>query len=262
MMFLSTGTSAELARERSGDPDKEFNSLTDCKELLTLVARLCDYCKKMSFPLTRKPVARILELSAEAAEGKHGFQVSEYSALLTNAWERLRDEAESNVFLRISQEHVRLYSEPQSGWAEVIAAFPDAIDDIEEMSKCFALERYTAAVFHSLLVIECGIVKLGKAIGVTDPKEGWDATCKTLESLLKAGHSAVLPTGITFGFVEQVNVLIQSVKHAWRNKVNHSAGKLVVVRSGFGEPITEEVIMATRSLMRTLALEPAVASAT
>ena len=189
---------------------------------------------------------RLSSLSAEGCEQAAETMQADLSIIIEN-------EASLRKFLTLLPEQAKYYDHPFDGWEEIINSFPDATEDIEEMNICFALERYPATVFHSLLVAECGIVKFGRVIGVNDPKEGWDATCKKMDAILKAGHSAAAPPGIQFEFIEQVNVLIQAMKHAWRNKVNHSAGKLVVMKSGFGEPIAEEIVKATRSLMRTLA---------
>jgi hypothetical protein len=135
---------------------------------------------------------------------------------------------------------------------DITKRFPAATEDIEEMNKCYALCRYSASVFHSLLVMEHGLVALGKLLGVTDPKEGWDASCKKLEAIVKAGRNAN-PTELEFEFIEQVNVCIQTIKLAWRNKVNHATGKPVVMHGGFAPYVAEETIAATRSFMRRLA---------
>src|ERR1700687_6353897 len=40
---------------------------------------------------------------------------------------------------------------------DVAKAFPRASDDILEATKCYALERYTASVFHLMRAIEIGL---------------------------------------------------------------------------------------------------------
>jgi hypothetical protein len=102
------------------------------------------------------------------------------------------------------------------------------------------------------MVIEGGLLVLGKRLGVTDPKEGWDATCKKLEAMVKAGRAANT-SRLDFAFLEQLNVCTQAMKHAWRNKVNHAAGRLFVMKSGFADDIAEDIIHATGNYMRVLA---------
>src|SRR5260370_36038779 len=101
------------------------------------------------------------------------------------------------------------------------------------------------------MVVEHGLVYLGKIVGVTDPKEGWNASAKTLASIVQEGHSKN-SIGLDFGFLEQVNECVQVMKFAWRNKVNHATGKPIVMGGGFAPYVTEEIISATRSFLRLL----------
>ncbi len=165
-------------------------------------------------------------------------------------------ELQTKIFLQIPSEKMRLFDAPYEGWEEVIDQFPDTISEIEEMSKCFALSRYGASVFHSLLIVEVGLIELGKAIKATDPKVGWDATTRRLSELVKGGH-AKYPTDlpVSFGTCEQINQRVETMKHAWRNKVNHFQGKLTVIRTDFAPDTAEEIMVATRGFMRTLATD-------
>ncbi|MBV8807428.1 MAG: hypothetical protein JO033_02040 [Acidobacteriaceae bacterium] len=163
----------------------------------------------------------------------------------------IEHELESRVFLSVPPERVDQFAKPTNGWAEIIAAFPDAQEDVEEMNKGFALSRYTAAVFHSLLVVEHGLIALGKRIGITDPKAGWDATYKRMSWLVN--NRASVPADLDFNFIEQTKARMDSMKLAWRNKINHAAGRLIVEKTGFSDVSAEEVIVACRSFMRFLA---------
>jgi hypothetical protein len=166
--------------------------------------------------------------------------------------ENIIRELATRVFLSISPEKHSYFAKPIENWEGIIKVFGNAQGDIIEMNKCYALSRYDAAVFHSLLVVEHGLIELGHHIGVTDPKAGWDATTKRLKAIVSAGHNAV-PAGLDFSFLEQANSRADSMKLAWRNKVNHAAGRLVIEKTGFTDVSAEEVIIACRSFMRHLA---------
>ncbi len=165
--------------------------------------------------------------------------------------ETLERELKTRVFLPVAIQRQKYFDCPLEGWEIAIEKFPDCREDVEEMSKCYALSRYTAAVFHSLLVSEHGLIVLGRQVGVNDPKPGWDATYRRLDHLVNNRRD--IPAGIDFAFVEQTKARVESMKHAWRNKVNHAAGRLVIEKSGFNDFSAEEVIIATRSFMRQLA---------
>jgi hypothetical protein len=173
------------------------------------------------------------------------------SAAIAPLRENIERELSCRFYVGISEDRKAAFCESLKGWEDITIKFPFAVEDIEEMNKCYALCRYSAAVFHSLIVMEHGLVALGKLIGVTDPKEGWDASCKKLESIVKAGRSANA-TGLNFEFLEQLNTCIQTIKLAWRNKVNHASGKPIVMNGGFAPYVAEETIAATRSFMRRL----------
>lgn len=169
---------------------------------------------------------------------------------------RIGDELRSRVLFCLRPSVQEYFTEPRKEWSDCVSRWPETIDNVEEMGKCFALSRYAAAVFHSLLIVETGIVELGMFIGVTDPKKGWDATTKKLKVLIDGGRNN-LPANLSghFAFLEQVNACIEAMKHAWRNKVNHVDGKLIVMNPSFTPDIAEEIMIASRGFMRRLATE-------
>jgi hypothetical protein len=165
--------------------------------------------------------------------------------------ENIERELSCHFFVGIPPDRIEAFTKSLVGWEEIATKFPAATEDIEEMSKCFALCRYSAAVFHSLMVVEHGLVRLGKMLNVTDPKEGWDASCNKLQKSVSAGRSAN-DTGLEFSFLEQLNASVQAIKFAWRNKVNHATGKPIIMSGGFAPYVAEEIISATRAFMRRL----------
>jgi hypothetical protein len=134
--------------------------------------------------------------------------------------------------------------------------------DVEEASKCFALSRYAAAIFHSVQVVEVGVIELGKLVGVTDPLPGWSATTNRLQNIIKKGHEARTPFERQhFAFFEQIQGTIEGLKNAWRNKVSHAYDKLTLLTADFSPDVAEEILFATRAFMRRLATDAPVVSA-
>lgn len=224
--------------------DKMFGK----KGLMEEITRDPEFFRRLlvqaSLPMCAKATSDLIERSKEG---------SLKSFHIANLQENFERELATRVFLAIDFGSQPYYEQPFADWDACIKRFPDTQDDIEEMNKCFALSRYTAAVFHSLLVVEHGLIALGKRIGVTDPKLGWDATYKQLGRLIN--DRSLIPANLDFNFLEQTKSRLDSMKLAWRNKVNHAAGKLSVEKTGFGHKSTQEVILACRSFMRLLADE-------
>ncbi len=170
---------------------------------------------------------------------------------------RLEDELSLSLFFLLPIERKKYFDKPLEGWQEVIARFPRAAADVEEMSKCFALSRYTACVFHSVSAIEAGLLDLGKFLGVTDPQSGWTAITKELERIVvktKYGDRSPLHQQ-HYAFLEQMYGVAESLKSAWRNKVSHTQGKPILMTNDFSPDVAEEIMMASRSFMRRLATE-------
>jgi hypothetical protein len=169
---------------------------------------------------------------------------------------RLIDEMEGKLFLTLNIKEAEWYKNPRKGWEEIIVRFPNSEGDIEEAYKCFALARYAAAVFHSLQVVEAGLLKFGELIGVTDPLPGWTATTGRLKKILDTKYPDRTPfEQANSAFLEQMYAAIHALQLAWRNKVSHVAGKLFVMTSDFHPEVAEVILVTSRALMRRLATE-------
>ncbi len=180
----------------------------------------------------------------------------EYWRLAAEFDGRMTDQMQNRMFLSLTLSESGMFLDPLSGWKEVVDRLPETQRDIEEARKCQALARYAAAVFHSLQVAEHGMVALGDAFGVTDPIKGWTATRNKLDSIIRKKYPdrTELEKRNT-QFIEQIQATITSVNNAWRNKVSHANDKLLLLTADFTPEVTEEIITATRSLMRRLVTE-------
>jgi hypothetical protein len=242
-----------------------FNDQRHREMLRSQLSELSEMCETGELTMTKITVDHVVkclksfddpECPPEAkellTESFTGELLTEY---LLKINDRLSDELGTKTFFQLPHAKKKYFETPTKGWEKVVERFADTQSDIEEMGRCFALSRYPASIFHSLLVVESGLIMLGKEIGAADHKPGWDATCNKMKQLIDGGHNKYPALRITFSTLEQINHLAQTMKHAWRNKVSHVAGKLFVLRSDFTPDIAEEIITATRSFMRTLATD-------
>jgi hypothetical protein len=201
-------------------------------------------------------LARHLSPNVGDQTGSAGFPTS-YSELRTRAGElhrRLIDEVSIQQVFVIPQGSEEHYAEPRKGWEPVIDRFPDALTHIEEARKCMALQRYGGAVLHTLQIIEVGLIELGQYLGVSDPKSGWTATSNKLKEILRKDRSKLDEfERKNRAFYEQLDMRVEALKNAWRNKVNHAQGYPRVMQADFAQEIAEEILMATRGFMRELA---------
>ena len=168
---------------------------------------------------------------------------------------RVVDETRGREFFVLTLQEASYYKQPLRGWETIVDRFPDALRDVEEAWRCFALSRYTAAVFHSLRVAEAGVLELGTFISVNDPLSNWAAVTKKLKKILDADYRTLTPfEQQNRPFFEQIHGTIEALKNAWRNKVSHALGKLMVMTGEeFHPDVAEEILIATRAFMRRLA---------
>jgi hypothetical protein len=167
---------------------------------------------------------------------------------------RIVDEMIVREFWSLSLKETKLYSEPWKGWEEVIERWDDTISDIEEASKCYALSRYAGAVFHSLQVVEVGLLDLGEFIGVTDPKSGWTAVAHALKKVIDKPYKERNDfEKSSYEFLEQIQGTVEALKNAWRNKISHAQGRLILLTADFSPEVAEEILFAARAFMRRLA---------
>jgi hypothetical protein len=223
----------------AGNPDEMPLTEAETQKAYDLLRRVGRLCSEIGLDVCRKH-------TDDLRENRQLFVV-ELQGLKKN----MERELSCRCFVSIAPERIKAFTESLGGWREVAERFSAASDDIEEMNKCFALCRYSSSVFHSLMVVEHGLVALGKVLGANDPKEGWDASCKKLAQVVEAGYKANT-TGLDFDFLSQLNVCAQAMKLAWRNKINHATGKPIVMSGGFSPYVAEEIISASRAFMRRL----------
>ena len=169
---------------------------------------------------------------------------------------RLIDECRDKSFLALAPSETEIFENPQRGWDLSVKRFPEIIEDVEEASKCFALSRYGASVFHSVQIIEFCLIELGTFLKVEDPHSGWSAVSSALKKVIDKKHQDRTQfERKNFPFLEQMQGLVQGLKNAWRNKISHSHGRLVLMSGEFKPETAEEILMATRAFTRRLAEE-------
>jgi len=83
----------------------------------------------------------------------------------------LESELRNRLFLYVSSRGAAVYQQPSAGWEELMNAFPSTAFDIDESSKCLALNRNTGCVFH-LMPRKSGTLSRGRPL----PGQAGDAT--------------------------------------------------------------------------------------
>jgi hypothetical protein len=215
--------------------------------MLLHLKKLREECERVNLEMTLALLDEFIPMF-ENDDGSNGYGFHEQ---VRHICDDLQRELSLRLFISIRSEHRKRFDSPFSGWEELIKRFGGISRDVEEMNKCFALSRYTAAMYHAMQIAEGGAIELGDYIEVSDHRKGWGPTEKKLRELIKAGHDK-LPPKLTgrFVFLEQMHREIDSMVLAWRNKLDHAANNLAILpNTDFTPDIAEHIIGAVRIFM-------------
>jgi hypothetical protein len=174
---------------------------------------------------------------------------------LENLRTRVEDEFSRHLFLHLTLREADIFQNPEKHWENVASRFPKMRYNIEESAKCFALNRYGAAVFHVLQIAEYGVIQVGDLLGVLGDKPGWSCL-KRLQDLIAVPYPQRIPLARQHTkLLEDVVPLAVVVKDSWRHKLDHVDNQIRWVDTDFSPQVAEEIISATRGFMRKLASE-------
>ena len=139
----------------------------------------------------------------------------------------IENEKKTFVFLALTSEEKNFYTEKHPFGETIENKFSSLSFDILEASKCIALERYTATVFHLMRVMEGGLNFIAIPLGIDIAKNpNWHSIIEKIEKNLNAKHGTK-DNEWQRHEPEYKNILatINSVKDAWRNPTMHVENK-------------------------------------
>lgn len=158
---------------------------------------------------------------------------------------RIHDELDGRLFLYVPVERAQYFN--NSGYdASVASAFPEATIDIEEASKCFALGRWTACVFHLMRVTEHGMRALAAYLSVPCDFKTWEPVIRKMRTEVGDYNASSFKGNLDF--IRQTLDRLTAVQTALRNEVMHS-------RSFYDEERASDVYAAVKGFMRQLATQ-------
>jgi hypothetical protein len=187
---------------------------------------LANDCKTLALNTSAEMVVR-MRLTLERNAHRDNVQ------WLLDQMQTVRDlmstEMKWRVYAYIPAEKAKYFTtgNPQLFGEEVYKAFPDARNDIHEAGCCMALTRPTAAVFHLMRVLECGLVALGKAFSISLVHTNWGSAIEQIESKIRDMHKdAIWKAKPDCKDVQvkyaQAAATFGVLKDAWRNHTMHS----------------------------------------
>ncbi len=162
----------------------------------------------------------------ELAGGAGSVEV--LSALLVEFNNNLMVEMGSHWFLIIHADRREFYEQSTEPFGhEVAEVFAEANKDIAAASRCFALDEWTACVFHLMRCLEISLRSLAEFVGL--PKdamahENWKNVIDQIESKIRRmeGEPKSAEKIERLRLLSSAASQFRYFKDAWRNHVAHS----------------------------------------
>ena len=141
-------------------------------------------------------------------------------------------------------------------WETALNVLPDLADEIDKATDAYALGHNTACVFHLMRVMETGVQRLGKKLGVSAThlsKSGklldstWGDILNHIDPKLNALPADTPAKKARREQLKAVQAHLHAVKEAWRNPTMHPR------RKGYNDQETLDIINHVRSFMNELA---------
>jgi hypothetical protein len=195
---------------------------SDRKIALTELDKIKDSLDELplSFVL-REQYARVRRLVPDSSSDQVTTLVREFH-------NNLIMEMTGHWFLLVPADKRERYEQRQRPFGDAVAqTFDDASKDICAASRCFALDEWTACVFHLMRVLEHGLRALAVNVGLgadAMAHENWknvidliEAKIRAMEGLPKSPEKIARLKELS-GLASQFRYF----KDAWRNHVSHS----------------------------------------
>jgi hypothetical protein len=178
-------------------------------------------CRKYGFATSTVTASRMRE-----AVAKEESRFEHLWPLGIELQGRLRDEMEARLFLSLTPAEGYLYNHPLDGWDTVPTQFPAATYDIEEASRCLALDRSTASAFHSIRSLEAAIRAVARCLRIPDPTKAagrnWGAVLKTVKDELDRRWPTSTDRMSGDGeFFDGAYAALAAMQNPWRNATMH-----------------------------------------
>ena len=219
--------------------------------LIDAFTKIGSGCEYLNLPAAKESCDEIVSLCSKA-DDTCSPKSSEIEALFVELNKRIEVELKAHTYLCIPKEQSDFYKDPLKDWQTTIAAFSKATYDIEEASKCLALRRNTACVFHLMRVIGAGVTALGKSLNepTLDASHNltWDNVLRRCAKELEKPFKEMSPVWQSDKqFYATATTKLFAVKDAWRNPNAHEVG------DKYTDEEAEDIYRTIRSFMRHLA---------
>ena len=227
------------------------------------IKRLRDTTESCAQMISKFPVSAVIKQQLEGfwnQLGRAGQPSSESITICAVGmvlYNSIHTELAAQLFFVIPEDRKQwFYDENRALFGNPVdSAFPETTREIAEAGRCFALDRWTACVFHLMRATECALhrwasdlnVPLNRPVEQANWQEILDASEKKLKGIGQQPRST--QRDLDLEYFNETAVHFSYIKDAWRNHVSHS-------KRTYDEREAISILTHVRSFMEKLASRP------
>lgn len=212
------------AATRGLDPNTQKIGGVECEIYTDRIKELKVEVSKLSAYMAELEITRLIGLME-----RDECSLADFNVMVESIEKRLFDELGLRYSFALDAKEATLFESGSFG-SSVATKFPILIDEISESYKCYALGRSTAAAFHAIRCLECGLAAMWRCLGIADPISGfernWGNRMKKLVDQMEQKWPA--KSGRMFGdakFFDEAYASIAAMQNPYRNATMHFDAK-------------------------------------
>jgi hypothetical protein len=187
-------------------------------------------------------VAKATRIRQQLPELKMAY--AELKSHLRDLTERIEDQLRERVFFFVPSDRAKYYLEDKVFDPAVVDRFPIMREEMDEARLCIAFDRYTAAVFHLMRIMELGVKRLAKRLRV--PKDqvedkAWGPILQAINAKIVRLHNNN-PRKVMFS---EASAHLNQVRAAWRNTAMHP-------KRTYTQEQAEEILASVKTFLNHL----------
>lgn len=217
---------------------------------------ICDVCNAL---VLQTAVHRLGHIFVRLRDDVKYVELAAELEVLSQA---VQDDIQYEIFYHYPRAKGQLVFNVPAHWQAALASFPSAKEDIEAAVDCYALGHNNASIYHSMMVLECGLPALAKKLKVTiQPKRNsWGPIIDDIRAEIDARgrRLAQTPRGSTplnarkakvekqfLEACQEAAIEFRYFADVWRNHIAHGRGN-------YDENDAKKVLDHVRSYMETI----------
>lgn len=209
---------AQFRGERAGGNDEPVEQVL-VESLRKPLENLIPELVSLDVPVTLAAAAR---LKNKILGG--GLSYRDMFSMCESVQLRLHDELEAKFLISLNKAEADEFVSDGFG-DEVHEKFPSIVFELDEASKCMALGRYTAAVFHWMRSVESALRAVRLCLGATAPLAAQGRNWGNILNEIRDMRTGKAPRWPENDYFSAVASSIEAVMHAWRNSTMHIENK-------------------------------------